>query len=70
MVFERWRASFCSYSGCQKNVPMAERFFATTLMPPSFFRNINMTSGITGERANPQKADKRVTGSTFIVRAF
>jgi hypothetical protein len=36
------------YSGCQKNVPIAERFFATTLMPPSFFRNINMTSGITG----------------------
>jgi hypothetical protein len=35
------------YSGCQKNVPIAERFFATTLMPPSFFRNINMTSGIT-----------------------
>jgi hypothetical protein len=34
------------YSGCQKNVPIAERFFATTLMPPSFFRNINMTSGI------------------------
>ena len=25
------------YSGCQKNVPIAERFFATTLMPPSFF---------------------------------
>jgi hypothetical protein len=36
----------CVYSGCQKNVPIAERFFATTLMPPSFFRNINMTSGI------------------------
>jgi hypothetical protein len=35
------------YSGCQKNVPIAERFFATTLMAPSFFRNINMTSGIT-----------------------
>jgi hypothetical protein len=25
------------YSGCQKNVPMAERFFGTTLMPPTFF---------------------------------
>jgi hypothetical protein len=24
------------YSGCQKNVPIAERFFATTLMPPAF----------------------------------
>jgi hypothetical protein len=35
-----------AYSGCQKNVPIAERFFATTLMPPSFFRNIIMTSGI------------------------
>ena len=35
------------YSGCQKNVPMAERFFSTTLMPPSFLRNIIMTSGIT-----------------------
>jgi hypothetical protein len=23
-----------NYSGCQKNVPIAERFFATTLMPP------------------------------------
>jgi hypothetical protein len=34
------------YSGCQKDVPIAEHFFATTLMPPSFFRNINMTSGI------------------------
>jgi hypothetical protein len=34
------------YSGCQKNVAIAERFFATTLMPPSFFRNIIMTSGI------------------------
>jgi hypothetical protein len=35
------------YSGCQKNVPIAERFFVTTLMPPSFFRNIIMTIGIT-----------------------
>jgi hypothetical protein len=35
-----------AYSGCQKNVPIAERFFATTLMPPSFFRIIFMTSGI------------------------
>jgi hypothetical protein len=34
------------YSSCHKNVPIAERFFATTLMPPSFFWNINMTSGI------------------------
>jgi hypothetical protein len=34
------------YSGCQKNVAIAVRFFATTLMPPSFFRNIIMTSGI------------------------
>ncbi|MGD2098533.1 MAG: enoyl-CoA hydratase-related protein [Desulfobacterales bacterium] len=34
------------YSRCQKDVPIAERFFATTLMPPSFFRNILMTSGI------------------------
>ena len=34
------------YSGCQNNVPIAERYFATTLMPPSFFRNIMMTSGI------------------------
>jgi hypothetical protein len=25
------------YSRCQKNVPIAGRFFATTLMPPSFF---------------------------------
>jgi hypothetical protein len=25
------------YRGCQKNVPIAERFFATTLMPPSLF---------------------------------
>jgi hypothetical protein len=41
------------YSGCQKNVPIAERFFATTLMPPSFFRNINMTSGINGQIAGP-----------------
>jgi hypothetical protein len=39
------------YSGCQKNVPIAERFFATTLMPPSFFRNINMTSGINSSMA-------------------
>jgi hypothetical protein len=38
--------SLTTYSGCQKNVPIAEHFFATTLMPPSFFRNINMTSGI------------------------
>jgi hypothetical protein len=29
-----------NYSGCQENVPIAERFFATTLMPPFFFRNI------------------------------
>jgi hypothetical protein len=35
-----------SYRRCQKNVPIAERFFATTLMPPSFFRNILMTSAI------------------------
>ena len=34
------------YSGCQKNVPIAGRFFATTLMPPSFYRNMMMTSGI------------------------
>jgi hypothetical protein len=40
------------YSGCQKNVPIAGRFFATTLMPPSFYRNILMTSGI-----NVQPAD-------------
>jgi hypothetical protein len=39
------------YSGCQKNVPIAERFFATTLMPPSFFRNIIMTSGIAAGRS-------------------
>ena len=25
------------YSRCQKNVPVAGRFFATTLMPPSYF---------------------------------
>jgi hypothetical protein len=41
------------YSGCQKNVPIAERFFATTLMPPSFYRNIMMTNGI-----NKAKAEK------------
>jgi len=36
--FEFQRFEFCSfYSGCQKNVPIAGRFFATTLMPPSFF---------------------------------
>jgi hypothetical protein len=29
-----------------KNVPVAERFFAATLMPLSFFRNIMMASGI------------------------
>jgi hypothetical protein len=40
---------FKIYSGCQKNVPIAERFFATTLMPPSFFRNIIMASGINRE---------------------
>jgi hypothetical protein len=34
------------YSGCQKSVSVAERFFATTPMPPFFFRNINMTSGV------------------------
>jgi hypothetical protein len=34
------------YSGCQKNVPIAERFFAKKLMPPSYFWNIMMTSGI------------------------
>ena len=34
------------YSGCQKKVPIAGRFFATTLMPPSFFRNIIMIIGI------------------------
>jgi hypothetical protein len=49
--YERKKSQYGSfigriYSGCQKNVPIAERFFATTLMPPSFFRNINMTSGI------------------------
>ncbi|MGD1986442.1 MAG: hypothetical protein PVF30_08150, partial [Desulfobacterales bacterium] len=41
-----YRMGNVNYSGCQKNVPIAERFFATTLMPPSFFRNTNMTSGI------------------------
>jgi hypothetical protein len=35
------------YSGCQKNVPIAGRFFVTTLMPSSFFRNIILTIGIT-----------------------
>jgi hypothetical protein len=44
------------YSGCQKNVPIAERFFATTLMPPSFFRNINMTSGIISISSDPLNA--------------
>jgi hypothetical protein len=34
------------YGGCQKNAPIAKRFFATTHLPPSFFRNIMMTSGI------------------------
>jgi hypothetical protein len=34
------------YSGCQKNIPIAERFFVTTLMPSSFFRNIIMTIGM------------------------
>jgi hypothetical protein len=34
------------YSGCQKNVPIAERFSAPTLMPPSFFGNIILTSGM------------------------
>jgi hypothetical protein len=34
------------YSGCQRNVPIAGRFFVTTLMPPSLFRNFNMASGI------------------------
>jgi hypothetical protein len=41
-----WSAPIHFYSGCQKNVPIAQRFFATTLMPPSFFRNIIMTNGI------------------------
>jgi hypothetical protein len=39
--FKKW-----FYSGCQKNVPIAGRFFVTTLMPPSYFRNIIMTNGI------------------------
>jgi hypothetical protein len=34
------------YSGCQKNDPIAGRFIATTLMPPSFLRSIIMTSGV------------------------
>jgi hypothetical protein len=31
----------------KKNAPIVDRFFATTLMPPSFFRNSRMTIGIT-----------------------
>jgi hypothetical protein len=34
------------YGRCQKNVPIADRFFATASVPPSFFGNILMTSGI------------------------
>jgi hypothetical protein len=30
----------------KKNVPQSERFFAKTLIPPSFLRNIIMTSSI------------------------
>jgi hypothetical protein len=32
----------------KKSAPIAERFFAAILMPLSFYRNINMASGING----------------------
>ena len=35
------------YRGCQKNVPIEDLFLLQPLMPPSYFRNIIMTSGIT-----------------------
>ena len=34
------------YMGCQKNVPIEDRFLLQTFIPPSYFRNIIMTSGI------------------------
>lgn len=43
------------YSRCQKNSPIAERFFATTPMPPSFYGNIMMTNGITLKIGGLQK---------------
>jgi hypothetical protein len=39
---------FPFYCGCQKDVPITERLFVTTPMPPSFFRNLIMTSGRNG----------------------
>ena len=56
------------YSGCQKNVPIAERFFATTLMPPSFFGNINMASGIIVANADVEESARGQALSSLFSR--